>query len=77
MAMLEDSDRAVTGYNPISDTREIDGMSAKQRELVALAMLSAMLSVVASYTDHKLATFIFTWFMCGAVFWFESDRYSN
>jgi hypothetical protein len=41
-------------------------MSAKQ-ELVVLAALSALVSVVAWVTDYVFASFIFAWMTCGVV----------
>jgi len=43
------------------------GMSAKQREIVALALVSALVSLVAWYADYVFAAFIFGWLTCGSV----------
>jgi hypothetical protein len=42
-------------------------MSAKQRELVRLALLSAVLCGVAWDADYPFATFIFGWLTAGAL----------
>jgi hypothetical protein len=41
-------------------------MSAKQFELLALALFSVLVSVLAWETDYMFACFIFGWLACGA-----------
>jgi hypothetical protein len=42
-------------------------MSAKQLELLALALVSILVSVLAWDTDYMFACFIFGWLACGAM----------